>query len=87
MESAGKRIAEMRRERGWSQGELARRIGVSRQQVLRYETRGIQNMRARRLALLCTELGCSADELLGIWGSPQPRRREAGAIRTTGIVR
>lgn len=65
MESAGRRIAEMRRERGWSQGELARRIGVSRQQVIRYESRGIGNMRVRRLALLCAALGCSADELLG----------------------
>lgn len=65
MEFAGRRIAEMRRKRGWSQGELARRIGVSRQQVIRYETRGIGNMRVRRLALLCAALGCSADELLG----------------------
>lgn len=69
MESAGRRIAEMRRARGWSQTELALRIGVSRQQVMRYETRGIQNMRVRRLARLCDELGCSADALLGIGSS------------------
>lgn len=66
--TAGRRIAEMRRERGWNQMELGRRIGVSKQQVMRYETRGIANMRARRLAAPCEVLDCSADDLLGIRG-------------------
>lgn len=66
VKSAGERIAAMRRERGWSQQELGRRIGVSKQQVMRYEVHGMQNMRVRRLVALCRALGCSADGLLGI---------------------
>ena len=75
--AAGRRIAEMRRKRGWNQTELGRRIGVSKQQVMRYETRGIANMRARRLATLCEVLGCSADDLLGI-RRDRPRKEERG---------
>ncbi|WP_418252096.1 helix-turn-helix domain-containing protein [Gordonibacter urolithinfaciens] len=65
MDVAGQRIRERRLERGWSQTELGRRMGVSKQQVMRYEVHGIGNMRVRRLAALCEVFGCTADELLG----------------------
>lgn len=32
------RLGELRKERGWSQGELAKRLGVSRQSVNAIET-------------------------------------------------
>lgn len=34
------RIQELRKARGWSQGELARRLGVPRQTIARWETEG-----------------------------------------------
>jgi len=34
------RLAELRHQRGWSQGELARRLGVPRQTITRWETEG-----------------------------------------------
>ena len=69
MKIPGQRIKERRKERGWNQTELAEKVGVSRQQIMRYEVHGIQTMRARTLAALCMALGCSADWLLGIDGS------------------
>lgn len=66
MDTAGQRIKQKRLERGWSQSELGRRIGVSKQQVMRYEVHGIENMRVRRLAALCAALGCTIDYLLGL---------------------
>ena len=74
--SAGRRIAEMRRERGWNQAQLGERIGVSKQQVMRYETRGIANMWVRRLAKLCEVLQCSADWLLETGKTAAPPRIE-----------
>ena len=33
----GKRISELRTEKGWAQNELAKRVGVSREMMGRYE--------------------------------------------------
>ncbi len=38
----GDRIAELRKTKGWSQGELAKKVGVSYTQMSRYEIRGVQ---------------------------------------------
>lgn len=39
-ESIGRVIAELRKERGWSQAQLAERSGVSQQTIGEIETRG-----------------------------------------------
>jgi transcriptional regulator with XRE-family HTH domain len=38
LEQIGARIAEARRARGWTQGELATQVGVSRSAVAQWET-------------------------------------------------
>ena len=40
-ETIGRRIAELRDARGWSQEELAERLHVSRQTVSNWETEGV----------------------------------------------
>jgi putative transcriptional regulator len=41
----GSRIKTLRESRGWSQGELARRVGVSRATVNQWETGRIKDIR------------------------------------------
>ncbi len=67
MEKPSERIRRMRREAGLTQRELGRRVGVCKQQIMRYEVDGVENMRVRRLVAICRELGCTADELLAGW--------------------
>jgi transcriptional regulator with XRE-family HTH domain len=38
----GQRITELRKKKGWSQTELANKIGVSYPQMSRYELKGVQ---------------------------------------------
>ena len=58
------RISELRKGKGWTQDDLASRLGVSRQAVGHYETdaRGID---AQKILILCDIFGCTADYLLG----------------------
>ena len=61
---SGRKIKEKRHALGLSQVELGALIGVSSQQVMRYEVHGIENMRVRRLVALCEVFGCTANDLL-----------------------
>ena len=63
-EAIGRRIAELRDARGWSQEELAERLHVSRQTVSNWE-RGKTLVDVQSLAALAAEAGCPLSELLG----------------------
>ena len=39
-----------------TQRELGRRVGVCKQQIMRYEVDGVENMRVRRLVAICCVL-------------------------------
>lgn len=64
MKIPGRKIKERRKERGLNQAELGALIGVSGQQIMRYEVHGIENMRVRRLVAICEVFGCTANDLL-----------------------
>lgn len=64
MKIPGQEIRQRRNERGLSQTELGALIGVSYQQIMRYELHGIENMRVRRLVALCEVFDCTANDLL-----------------------
>ena len=68
----GRRVAELRRERGWVQSELAERLGVTLGYVQRVEA-GRENLTIRSLALLAPVLRTSPYELLRPPAS-RPRR-------------
>lgn len=57
------RIRELRQQKKLSQEELARRLGVDRSSVARWEI-GSNLPRAEKLMMLAKLLGCSVDELL-----------------------
>lgn len=59
------RLARLREERGWSQKQLAARIGCRPGLVSKFET-GRRTPRAALLVHLGAALGVSVDELLGV---------------------
>jgi transcriptional regulator with XRE-family HTH domain len=66
----GDRVEELRKKKGWTQQELADRIGKPRSTVSNY----IKGRRppAETLSLLASVLGTSTDYLLGITDDPDP---------------
>lgn len=59
----GDRIAELRKSKGWSQSELAKKVGVSYTQMSRYEIKGVQPP-ANVINKLADALGTSIDFLI-----------------------
>lgn len=68
----GDRIAELRKARGWSQSELAKKVGVSYTQMSRYEIKGVQPP-ADTINKLADTLGTSIDFLVGGNGDERAR--------------
>lgn len=71
----GLRIAALRRESGWSQAELAQRLGISASAVGMYE-QGRREPAADILVLLARELGVTVDYLLTGNAARQPQELE-----------
>jgi transcriptional regulator with XRE-family HTH domain len=67
----GTRISMLRVNRGMSQAMLAERIGVTSQQVQKYE-RGANRVGASRLSQIASVLGVSVGELFESPGSGSP---------------
>ena len=61
--SLGNRITELRKQKGWSQSELAKKIGISYTQMSRYEIKGVQPP-ANILNKLADTLSTSIDFLI-----------------------
>jgi transcriptional regulator with XRE-family HTH domain len=60
----GQRIAQLRHERGWTQQELAEKLGVAQQTLAHYEVARIR-MPASTLPLLATLFITPVDTLVG----------------------
>lgn len=65
------RIKELRREKGWMQSDLAKKLQTSRQAIGNYET-GERVPDVETILKLCEIFGCSADYLLGRSTLPSP---------------
>lgn len=64
-ETIGQRIARFRKERGYTQAELAEKIGITNNLVSEYE-RGRLRMNDQMVARFAVALDVSADEILGL---------------------
>lgn len=62
----GERIIYKRRQRGWSQQDLAAVLDMKQTAVSRLEHNGISNPTAEVLKRLALGLGCSIDYLVGL---------------------
>ncbi len=65
----GQRIRQARKARGWSQGVLAKKCGIS-VSFMGHIERGTRIMSMDTFAAISESLGARADELL--WGIPEP---------------
>ncbi len=66
----GKRIRQVRKAKGWSQGTLAEKCGISLAFMGHIE-RGTRSMSLETFAHICSALGADAGSLL--FGIPQPQ--------------
>lgn len=86
----GEKILNLRKARGWSQEELAERIGVTRQAVSRWESDSAKPD-ADKIIALCDLFGVSADYLLRDMGGGasvvKPENELQKAIRTMPLRR
>lgn len=64
METLNLRIKRLRSERGYSQDDLARLVGVSRVAVLKWESGQIENLKLANLSRLRDIFGVSYDYLI-----------------------
>ena len=58
------KIREYRKQRKWTQEELAKRLGVERSAVAKWES-GKSQPQTARLVALAEKFGCTVDEILG----------------------
>jgi transcriptional regulator with XRE-family HTH domain len=80
-ETFGQRLARIRRERGFTQVELAERVGLIQTLISDYE-RDKLRLHAEMVVRLAQGLGVSADELLGLKnGSGHGRRPKRRVLR------
>lgn len=70
----GNKIRQRRLERGVTQQELARALGISYQQVQKYEN-GNNRVSAGRMFILAQALGIGVNEFFEDFGSPVPPGR------------
>ena len=64
-QTIGKRLAQLRKQKGLSQSELSRRTGIGQNLISEYEA-GKVRMYAEVVARLTQTLGVSADEILAL---------------------
>jgi transcriptional regulator with XRE-family HTH domain len=63
----GERIRTRRRELGWTQEELARRLGVRQNVISRLEAGNVNNPSVHMIRSLARILGVTADYLIGMY--------------------
>ena len=72
-ETPGERLARLRKERGWTQVELAERVGITQTLLSDYE-RGRLRLKADMIVQFSTALEVTTDELLQSNGARSPLR-------------
>ena len=63
--SFGEKLASLRKEKGWSQEELANKLNVSRQAVSKWESNNAYP-ETDKIATICKLFNSSMDELIGL---------------------
>jgi len=80
-ESLGERLARIRNEKGFTQTELADKIGIVQNIVSAYE-KGRLRLTAEMVIRIAKALGVSADEILGL-----QKKSSNGTIKNRRILR
>ncbi len=80
----GLRIRQARKAKGWSQGALAEKCGIS-MSFMGHIERGTRIMSMDTFASICESLGAKADELL--WGIPEPTEASLSGMWGQGVAK
>jgi HTH-type transcriptional regulator/antitoxin HipB len=81
MQTMGDRIRQLRTARGWSQSELAGRVGVTVGAISQWELGSTKNIKLETFIKLCDELATDFHYLIfGPTRKPPPRRSGQGSI-------
>lgn len=78
-ETPGRRLARLRRERGFTQGELAEKTGLVQTLISDYE-RGKLRLNAEMILRFATALEVSTDDLLQPATGSKPRRKPSRRV-------
>lgn len=84
VDQIGARIKRFRLKRGFSQAELADKVGLSREAIAAYES-GRVHLLNDMVARLAVALSISSDELLGL--KPAPKSDTSSGLRLTRRLR
>jgi len=84
LDQIGSRIKRSRLKRGFSQAELAEKVGLSREAIAAYES-GRVRLLDDMVARLAVALSISSDELLGL--KPVPQSEPNSELRLTRRLR
>lgn len=68
----GKQVADLRKEQGWTQTQLAEALGISQQMIAAYEA-GTRKIPASMLPTLAKLFAVSLEQLIGIETLPAKR--------------
>jgi transcriptional regulator with XRE-family HTH domain len=83
----GRRIARLRRRKGWSQATLAQQLGMSRERLGHWE-RGEHNPPLAALLALRQVLGIAIDELVsGEPAEPSDRKKETAVSHLATAIK
>lgn len=76
-EDIGKVIAEKRKELGWSQDELAKKMGYTSRSTINKIELGINDVSTTKAKKFSKVLGCSLKELMGWEKAPEEVKQDA----------
>lgn len=82
LEDTGRRIKELRTEKGWTLEQLGDAVGVNKSTVRKWETGMIKNMRRDKLAMIAKALSTTPAYLMG-WqeeGAGDPKRERGNML-------
>lgn len=60
-----KNLAKLRKEKGWTQEELAQKASISYNTLIKIERKGIKNPKIETVVKLSKALGVTIDDLVG----------------------
>lgn len=72
-----RRLRELREDHDYSQADIGKRLGMSKQQYFLYE-KGYRDIPTHVLIALAKLYGTSVDYILGLTDDPQPHRDRSG---------
>lgn len=82
---SGYKIAEVRNAKGWTQSELAAKIGTTQQQIARYES-GENDVKSSVLIKMSQAMGVTVAYLLGVSNKPEDQLLQSIDIPLYGSI-